>query len=67
MKELTDKQLEQMNFVDNTIFDMLIQLTGNPDLPWDISPIGEIRDVIVEFYFPKEKDEYNFYPWVLDE
>lgn len=67
MTELTNKQLEQMDFVDNTIFEMLKEVTGCPDLEWDIEPISNIRDEIIRKYYPNEDDEFNFYPFFIVE
>lgn len=67
MTELTNKQLEQMDFVDNTIFDMLKEITRCPDLEWDIEPISNIRDEIIRKYYPNEDDEFNFYPFFIVE
>lgn len=67
MTELTKKQLEQMDFVDNTIFEMLKEVMGCPDLEWDIETISNIRDEIIRKYYPNEEDEFNFYPFFIVE
>ena len=64
---LTKEQLEQMDFVDNTIFEMLKEVTKRPDLEWDIRTISEIRDRIIEEYYPSEDDEFKFYPFFYEE
>ena len=57
-------KIERWDFVDNTIFDMLEELnpTGKK-LDWDIKPISEIREVIIN-YFEEMKicTEDEFYP-----
>ena len=47
MKELTDKQIDRQDFVDNAVY-QLIQKVNPTDIfiEWDIEVIGEIRDVI---------------------
>jgi hypothetical protein len=45
--ELTDKQLERQDFVDNAIFSLIQQLNPtNQVIDWDIEMIGEIHDNI---------------------
>lgn len=66
-KELTDAQIERQDEVDNAIFCMIDEvLSGTRMQPeWDMEIIGEIRELIEEFYFGDlEEDKYNFYPWV---
>lgn len=64
--ELTKSQLIQQDFVDNCIFEMLKDITGCPDLEWNIEAIGNVRDAVIEYYYSDEDDEYEFYPWILD-
>jgi hypothetical protein len=51
MKEngLTQQQIAQQDFVDNTIFS-LIQVINpdNEEIGWDIDMIGEMRDILKE-------------------
>jgi len=47
VKELSLKDIEQQDTVDNAIYRLLCKLT-NEDLPWDISVIHEVFDVIRE-------------------
>lgn len=67
MKELTDKQIERQDFVDNAI-SQLIQSVNPTDkeIEWDIEMIGEVRDVIEDWIVERLKitDEQGFYPWV---
>ncbi len=67
MKELTDKQIERQDFVDNAIFDLIQSLnTTDKAINWDIAMIGEIRDVIAEWMIERLKitNEQNFYPYL---
>jgi hypothetical protein len=69
MKELTDKQIDRQDFVDNAIF-QLVQTVNPTDrsIGWNIEMIGEIRDVIREWIVERMKmtDEQNFYPYLDD-
>jgi len=69
MKELTDKQIDRQDFVDNAVY-QLIQKVNPTDIfiEWDIEVIGEIRDVIKEWIVERMKitDEQKFYPYLDD-
>jgi len=69
MQELTDKQIDRQDFVDNAIF-QLVQTVNPTDrsIGWNIEMIGEIRDVIREWIVERMKmtDEQNFYPYLDD-
>ena len=70
MRELTKKELERQDFVDNSIFELIAKL--NPtysELTWDIEMIGEIRDDILKWLELKTKTlkEYDFYPYLENE
>jgi len=62
--ELTDKQLERQDFVDNAIFSLIQQLNPtNQVIDWDIEMIGNVRDSIVEDLQNKLKiTEFEIYP-----
>lgn len=45
--ELTKKQLEQQDRIDNAIYEMLCKVIGEPIL-WDIETIGYIRQLILD-------------------
>jgi hypothetical protein len=67
MKELTDKQIERQDFVDNAIFNLIQSLnTTDKTINWDIEMIGEIRDVIAEWMIERLNitDEQKFYPYL---
>lgn len=69
MKELTDKQIDRQDFVDNAIF-QLVQRVNPTDknIEWDIEMIGEVRDVIWQWIVERMKiiDEQTFYPYIDD-
>jgi hypothetical protein len=62
--ELTDKQLERQDFVDNAIFSLIQQLNPtNQVIDWDIEMIGNVRDVIVRELEKKLGiSEFEIYP-----
>ena len=64
--ELTKKQIERQDFVDNTIFNLLETLNPtNKQLDWDIEMIGTIRNVVSEYLVNIEIcPEQEFYPFV---
>lgn len=68
MQELTDDQINQQDYVDNVIFDLIQMLnpTSN-EIKWDIEIIAEIRDTI-ERYFVQQKicSNYDFYPYLKE-
>jgi len=67
VKELTDKQIERQDFVDNAIFNLIQSLnTTDKAIDWNIEMIGEIRDVVAEWMIDRLEitDEQNFYPYV---
>lgn len=60
--ELTKKQIERQDFVDNAIFELLqtVNPTGS-ELDWNIEIVGNIRDMIQSYYnFNKQE----FYPYI---
>jgi len=69
MQELTDKQIDRQDFVDNAIF-QLVQRVNSTDktIEWDIEMIGEVRDVIRQWIVGRMKitDEQTFYPYIDD-
>lgn len=60
-RQLTDEELERQDFVDHAIFQMLREVLGK-DIEWDISPIGDIRDIIIAHYV-NDEEEMKFYPY----
>ena len=70
MRELTKKELERQDFVDNSIFELIAKLNPtNTELTWDIEMIGEIRDDILKWLELKINTlkEYDFYPYLENE
>ena len=43
-------KIERWDFVDNTIYDMIIELNpSTKEIEWDIKPISEIREVLINY------------------
>jgi DNA polymerase sigma len=67
--ELTEKQIERQDFIDNSIFELLQRLNPSKnELRWDIEIISKIREMI-RLYFTKNLDDFSeqeYYPF-LDE
>jgi len=64
--ELTKKQIERQDFVDNSIF-ALLQIVNTTDkgIDWDIEIIGSIREVIQDNIIHKIGcSEQEFYPYI---
>ena len=64
--ELTAKQIERQDFVDNKIMTLLQEVNPtSQSLQWDIEIIGEIRDIISDYFSSKGIcSEEDFYPEV---
>ena len=59
------QKFEQWDFVDNAIFDLIQKLNpGKNKIKWDIAPVSEIRQLLVDFYVNELKlcTEDEFYP-----
>jgi len=69
MRELTEEQIRRQDLVDNAIY-QLIQIVSPDDknIEWDISMIGDVRDVISEWIVEimKITDEQTFYSFLDD-
>ena len=68
-QELTKREVEQQDKVDNAIHALLIELApAGVELEWDISVISEIRENIVEHFKKTVPDfkEREFYAWIGD-
>jgi hypothetical protein len=52
MNDLTDKEVDRLDFVHNAIHDLLCTLAGR-DIEWDISVISEISDLSEEYICEK--------------
>ena len=67
MRELSKKQIERQDYVDNAIFQLLRNLyVGEQEPEWDIEVIADVRERIyhwlVEHY--GTVDEMAFYPYI---
>ncbi|MBC8111154.1 MAG: hypothetical protein H7Y04_08865 [Verrucomicrobia bacterium] len=65
--ELTRKQLNRQDLVDNAIFQLLQELNPTETvIDWNIQWIGEIRDKIQEIVVEELNlcDEQTFYPFL---
>lgn len=62
--ELSDKQIERQDFVDNATFNFINSLIPNDkQIEWDIDSIAQVRDAVWEVL--KHKNfctEQEFYP-----
>jgi hypothetical protein len=68
MKELTKKEIERQDFVDNKIFELINELIPNKQkLDWDIEMIGEVRDVISSWVVDRYElcGEQEFYAYLV--
>lgn len=63
---MTEKQkLDQQDFVDNSIFELINKLNPSENvIKWDIHLISEIRQVLVDMFVTELKlcTEDEFYP-----
>ncbi|GHT53720.1 hypothetical protein AGMMS49982_17250 [Bacteroidia bacterium] len=66
--ELSDKQIERQDFVDNAIFELLQSLNPMEEqFDWDIEMIGDIRDTIQSWIIDKTHcSEQDFYPFIAE-
>jgi len=64
--ELTKKQIERQDFVDNSIFELLQTLNPTTKyFDWDIKMIVNIRDVVQSYIINKTNcSEQDFYPYI---
>ena len=59
------EKIERWDFIDNTIYSMIIELNpSKQELKWDIKPISEIREVLINYFVEELKlsTEDDFYP-----
>jgi len=64
--ELSKKQIERQDFVDNFIFELLCTLNPSEKyFDWDIEMIADIRDEIQYHLINKTNcSEKDFYPYI---
>jgi DNA polymerase sigma len=63
--KLTNAQITRQDFVDNLIYQMIMELNPTTtEIDWDIEFIGEIRDIVEEKFVDDLKicDKDRFYP-----
>jgi hypothetical protein len=66
-KELTNKEIEQIDFVDNFAFNMMQDFLGK-SLEWDMQWIGRLADTLVMIAVEHfGEDERILYPYVDSE
>jgi hypothetical protein len=69
MQELTEKQIERQDYVDNAIFGLLqILAPTTQELEWNIEIIGLVRDAI-EYCFVERLQlcgRFAFYPYISE-
>jgi hypothetical protein len=69
--DLTKRQIERQDFVDNSIFELLEKLnpdTSNNKLCWNIDIISKIRE-IVRLYFENNCNDFSeqdYYPFIKE-
>lgn len=66
MTELTKRQIERQDFVDNKIFELIQRLMPTAKIEWNIEMIGSIRDSIRTQLVNKHRltSESKFYPYL---
>lgn len=64
--ELTKRQIERQDFVDNQIFELLQNIIPqSKKIDWNIEIIGAVRDAIVEQVVDQKfMSEMKFYPYL---
>lgn len=64
MYELTIRQIERQDFVDNRIFELIRELNpSQTEIDWNIEVIGKIRDSIQAVFSDEFSiNEEDFYP-----
>ncbi len=69
MRQLTKKQIERQDFVDNQIFELLNNLLPpSKQMEWDIEVIAEVRDTIQTQIVDNQQamSEAKFYPYIIE-
>lgn len=65
--ELTKHQIEQQDMIDNAIYHFIQNINpSDKEIPWDIEMIGDLRDVIQEWFVDRLQlvKEQDFYPYL---
>ncbi len=70
MIELTKKQIDRQDYVDNAIYHLVCDLNpSSRNIDWNIEMIGDIRDM-VEVWLARELElcsDMEFYPYLQNE
>jgi hypothetical protein len=69
MRELTARELDRQDYVDNQIYRLLVALAPeNTSISWNIEMIGAIRDTLKTWIVDKLAlcEEGAFYPYVSE-
>jgi DNA polymerase sigma len=64
---LTQEQIEEQDFVDNAIYHFIQSLNpSDKEIPWDIEMMGDVRDVLKEWFVDRMHliEEQDFYPYM---
>lgn len=67
MTTLNESQIKRQDFDDNAIFSLIQSLnTTDNVIDWNIEMIGEIRDVLTEWYVHRLRitTEQTFFPYI---
>ena len=66
IQELTDKEIERQDYVDNRVYELLNDLlSAGKTLHWDIGIIGAVRDAVqIQITARKLMSEAEFYPYI---
>ncbi len=66
--ELTNKQIERQDLVDNRIFELIQDLNpSQTQIDWDIEMIGGVRDCVLSILNEKVSvSEEEFYPFLKE-
>jgi len=67
MAQLTKRQINRQDFVDNQIFELIQKLLPpSKQIDWNVEVIGAVRDTIREQIVDKQKivSEEQFYPYL---
>jgi hypothetical protein len=66
MTKLAESQLARQDFVDNSIFELMLSLIpSHKEIEWDIEMIGDVRDCIGYWLVERHNitDKMTFYPY----
>ncbi len=70
MTELTKKQIDRQDYVDNAIHELVLNINpSSKHIDWNIEMAGDIRDII-EVWLVRELElcsDMEFYPYLQDE